>query len=409
MSPVSSRRRVLTACGAILAPLSGARALVDNTTSNPNRRADAHGWPMEQYDPGGTSYASSATGPKTGISVRWKQPVETNLGFAYHPTPVVTDGLVYGVGQELVCIDAASGAVVFRVDRRYGSPPAVAAARAYRSPTLAVATPSGAVGLNAHGGIPLAGSRFGLTRWEAGREERSLPLFRGRSVQIPVAADGMVFAIAGDGLVAIDASSGRVQWRGHDGLRRPAVRTGTVFIAAYTEGVLGYDIDTGKRTFSAALSEQAPRSVTATAERLVVSTSDGLFGVTYDGKTDWRYTPENLSRDGGAVAVADNVAYAGFRGEPNRLVAIDATTGTELWRSKAAPEATPQFAPPAVADGVVYLPLEDGGLAGIDAADGHIQWRFTPGNQVRPWSPVALAGETLYALGNGHLYALVEA
>lgn len=408
MSPVVSRRRALVACGVLITTFSAERTLDNTTTSIENRRNDVDGWPMEQHDPGGTGYAPTASGPKDGVRVRWKQPIATNLGFAYNPTPIVANGLVYGVGQELVCIDTASGDVVFRADREYASPPVVAAARAYRSPTLVFATPSGAVGLNARGGISLAGIRFGLTRWQAGREGGGFSFFGGRSVGIPIAANGMVFVIAGRELLAIEASSGQIRWRGHGGLRRPAACDGTVYIAAYTDGILGYDIKTGTQTFSTAIAEQLPRSVTATADRLVVSTSDGLFGITYNGTTEWEYTPDDLYRDSGGVAVADGVAYAGFEGKPNKLVAIDATTGTELWRSNAAPEATPQFAPPAVADGAVYVPTEDNGLAGIDAVDGHIRWRFAPGKRGLPWSPAALAGETLYALGNGHLYALVE-
>jgi outer membrane protein assembly factor BamB len=134
---------------------------------------------MEQHDPGGTSYAPDASPPKDGVSIRWKQEVETNLGFGYLPTPIVANGLVYGIGQELVCVEAASGEVVFRADRAFSGPGAVADARAYQSLTLAFATQTGAVGLTARGGLSIAGIRIGLTRWQAGRDEGGLSFFGG--------------------------------------------------------------------------------------------------------------------------------------------------------------------------------------------------------------------------------------
>jgi outer membrane protein assembly factor BamB len=412
MIPNPSRRRILAVCGTLVGSLSVGQVLTTGSTEikAANPTTDSNGWPMEQHDPGGTSYAPDARPPKDSVRVRWKQKVETLLSFAYLPTPIVADGLVYGVGKELVCADAASGEVVFRTDRAFSGPPAVADARAYQSPTLAFATQTGAVGLNARGGLSLAGSQVGLTRWQAGREENSVSFFNAEPPRsTPVVANGTVFVTPGDGLLAIDASSGRIRWHGKRGVRRPAVHDGTVYIArGYSGGVLGYDIETGEQTFSYS-SSRPPRSVTATSESLVVGIRSGLLGISYDEEPLWQYISEDLSRDLGTVAVANEVAYAGFSGdEQDRLVAIDTTNGTELWRSEVVPEETPRFAPPSVADGVVYIPTEDEGLAAIDAEDGHVRWRFTLDDPVRPWSPPALAGETLYVLGNGHLYALEE-
>lgn len=410
MVPNISRRRVLAAGGALTGSTLASRALATQS-ADATGPDDPPGWPMEQRNPAGTGHAPAASGPKDGVRVRWKRPVETGLGFAYRPTPVVADGLVYGVGRELVCVDAATGEVVFRADREFSGPPAVASARAYRSPTLAFATQRGADGLHARGGVSVAGLRLGLVRWQAGKEDDDLSLFGGGPTRtVPVAASQTVFVIADSALLAVDASSGRVRWRGQAGVVRPAVRDGTVYVAAYGDGLLGYDAETGERAFEPAIDALRPLSVTAAPERLIVGTDEGLAGVDYDGTLAWRFAPENLYRDRGAVAVANEVAFAGFSGEEgDQLVAVDATDGTELWRQPVPPEASPQFAPPSVADGVVYLPTEDGGLAAVDAADGHVRWRFAPGERGEPWSPAALVGETLYALGNGHLYALEEA
>jgi outer membrane protein assembly factor BamB len=410
MVPNPSRRRILSVCGTLVGSVSVGQVLTSGSTEiKAATRTTNSNWPMEQHDPGGTSYAPDASPPKDGVRIRWKQQIETGLRFAY-PTPIVANGLVYGVGEELVCADAASGEVVFRTDRAFSGPPAVADARAYQSPTLALATQTGAVGLNARGGFSLAGVRIGLTRWQAGRKKGGFSFFGGGLPRtIPVAANGTVFVTSGDGLRAIDASSSRIRWRSHNGRHRPAVHEGVVYVAAFGNGVFGYDIETGEQTFSFQPSEQLPLSVTATPDHLVVGTSSGLLGIDYDETVVWRYTPEDLDRDRGGVAVANGVAYAGFMGQPDRLVAIDTTNGTELWRSETVPEqSNGRFAPPAVADGVVYVFTENNTLAAVDSEDGHVRWRFTPPSDFEVLSPPALAGETLYTLGHGYLYALEE-
>lgn len=409
MVPNISRRCLLATCSAVAGSLATIPAPSANRPSTANRPSPSTEWRMEQRDPAGTGHAEAASGPRDGVRVRWKRPLETERGFAYLPTPVVADGRVYGVGRELLCLDAADGSVIFRDERAYRNPPAVATARAYQSPTVAFASRNGVDALHPAGGRSFAGIRFGRTRWQwAGGNEFTVfgPTFNAGP---PVAADGTVFATILDDLVALDASSGRVRWRVTGDGRRPAVRDGTVYVPSYEAGVLGYDVETGERTFSSGTSEFRPISVTAAPDRLVVGTDSGLAGVEYDGTTRWQFAPEDLDRDYGAVAVGDGVAYAGIRGtERNWLVAVDVADGTERWRSEAAPEQEPQSAPPSVADGIVYVPTEDAGLAAVDAGDGHVRWQFDRGER-SPWSPAALVEETLYAVGNGHLYALEEA
>ncbi|WP_248906488.1 PQQ-binding-like beta-propeller repeat protein [Halocatena marina] len=409
MVPDISRRRVLTSTGAA-AGLLPIGTLLSDRRSESERQRQSSDWPMERHDPAGTGYAPNASGPKHAVSVRWKQRIETSLGAGYKPTPIVADGLVYGAGQQLICADTASGETVFRTDRNYNSPPTIARSRAYRSPTLAFSTPRGAEGLHAHGDQALAGVPVGRTRWSVGDEKEHSLLFGGQpSVSIPVASNGIVFVISNDTLHAIDASSGRVRWQREGDGRRPAVRNGTVYVTDYSKGVFGYDIETGKQTFSATPSHGA-LSVTAAPTLLIADMDSRLIGLDYEGTTVWRYNPADLSRDGGPIAVADGVAYAGFNGNRRSpLVAIDTVDGTERWRSDVSIESTPQFAPPAIADGVIYIPVEDEGLTAIDTRDGSVLWQFVPSDRAGPGSPAALADGTLYTLGSDHLYALEEA
>lgn len=424
-----SRRRVLAACGALAGSVTVGQGLIERAarSSAAPQNDDSTGWPMEQHDPGGTSYAPDASPPKDAVRVRWKQPIEMNDSIA-HSTPIVGNGLVYGVGQELVCVAATSSDVVFRSDLDFPGPPALATARAYQSPTLAFPTWDGAVGLNAWGGLSVGAIRVGLTRWQASYENRGssdITIDSARMIPGPVAADGTLFVSdtgTGTGVLAIDASTGRIRWRSHYGQSHPAGRGGTVYVVGLAKSgyrsLFGYAAETGEQTFSFSPGPLLV-SVTAAPDSLVVGTdSSGLLGVDYNGTLRWKYNPTELQLTRDAIAVADGIAYAWFLwGSRDWLVAIDVTDGTELWRSELASVTRGlRSRSPAVANGVVYVPIEGGpatedglggGLAAVDATTGRVRWRFSPGK--RSWlSPAALAGEMLYTLGNGYLYALEE-
>lgn len=405
-----SRRQILSVCGATTGSVVAISPLAAVQPPPTDQSLSASEWPMEQHDAAGTSYSKTASGPKENPRVRWKRSLNTERDFAYKSTPIVADGRVYAVDRELLCVDAMDGTEIFRTNRAYPAPPAITTAQAYRSPTLAFATQFRAEGFHPTGGRSFAGIHVGRTRWQTSLDNTDF-FFDGSSPQIPpVAANETVFVTVLNDLLAIDASSGDIRWRGTGGEARPAVREKIVFVPSFSKGLIGYDIETGNVTYSVDTSSFRPLSVTAAPDLLVVGTDRGLAGVNYDESTRWQYEPGGLSRDYGAVAVAEGVAYAGFRGdEQNWLVAVDIGDGRERWRSKVAPEQEPQFAPPAVADGVVYVPTEDDGLGAIDTATGDTRWRFTESDQHLPWSPAAVVGETLYAVGNGHLYALKEA
>ena len=405
MVPVLSRRRLLAVAGTLAVGAGVGTALASSSAGS------GSAWPMARHGPAGRSHAPNARPPRDGVAVRWKRPVDPDRGFAYGATPVVADGRVYVAGDDLRVLDAATGRDRFRVDRDLGTAAAVAPARAYTTPTLAVVESGRIGGLHANGGLDLFGSQAGVERWAVSRERGTTVFPNATPGQSPPVAAGetLLFATAG-GLLAVDASSGEVRWRTGTDASRPVVHEGVVYAADYPTGVVGYDLETGERRFGHEVPDTLALGVTAGAERLVVATDDGLAGMTYDGTVRWQFAPDGLLRDRGAVALADGVAYAGFRGEDDDwLVAVDAADGTERWRSPAVPASEPQFAPPAVADGVVYVPERDRGMTAVDAADGSVRWRFDPDDRPFPWSPAALAGDALYAVGDQYVYALEEA
>ena len=400
-----SRRQVLGASGAVLAATLGARFLPQSTGDDTTRVE----WPMSQRDPGATGYAPTSSGPVTDATIRWKQPLDTGFAAYSVPSPVVADGVVYAIGQELLAVDADSGDVRFRRPYAAGVAPAVERARAYRTPTVAIHNAGGVTALHGHGGHEVGGRSVAATRWTAphGRDD---DLFDGGGTGVPpVAADGTILTYADSSLTAFDASSGRVRWREATAFTRPAVRDGVAYVGVGPGYALGaIDLETGAvERFE--LADGFVRAVTATETGLVVGTDDALLGVAFDGSVDWRFDDDAYSGWGDTrVAVADGTAYTGIdTADSSSLVAIDTADGSLEWESSLSVEHADSFRPPAVTDDVVYVPTNGGPLVGVERATGDLAWQFQDG-ETRSWSAVALANDALYAVSDDFLYALEE-
>lgn len=413
VTPPSSRRAVLAGAGALAGSLVAGGALTA-ATGDADARGIPEGWPMARYDPGGTCHAPAASGPRNAATVAWERRHDGGVAFG-RPAPAVADGTVYVAADDLLALDADTGALAASIDRRLATTPAAVRARAYRTPTLSYPVPGGAVGLDPGGGVSLAGLDTGPERWRAvAGNAGSVPVagFGGAPTAPPVAVEGSVVVNA-DGLVAVDASSGRVRWRRapEPAIGRPAVRDGVVY-ALTGDGVVGVELATGDPTAGIPREDGYWTTVTAAPDRLLLADSETLAAVGYDGDTRWRVAFE-ADYDGiegryGPLATADGRLFAAVRtaGE-TALTAFDADTGERLWRSPVEPatrDAT--LAAPAVADGVVYATTEDGTLAAVEAATGEVAWRFAPGEGIGVLSPPAVAGGRVYVVGERRVYAL---
>jgi outer membrane protein assembly factor BamB len=266
----------------------------------------------------------------------------------------------------------------------------------------------------------------------------------------PALVDGVLYVGSLDGHVyAFDHATGEERWRfdtGGSPQANPTVTDGLVFVGDnnpwQSDGTL-FVLDAGdghERWRLADAQTSAPLVVDGT---LYTGTSDGVFHAfdAVDGTEQWRVASTPLSRgatlaDGilyfggkdeyvyaldaatgeerwryqteggqlGTVAVVDGMAYAtAFDGPADQLYALDAASGEERWRFAI----NARLQPPAVKDGVVFLPGGDGSVYALDAAKGTVRWRF---DFVDPtmFGPV-LAGDTLYVTGGSPLLFAVDA
>lgn len=112
-----------------------------------------------------------------------------------------------------------------------------------------------------------------------------------------------------------------------------------------------------------------------------------------DGPVSARWTFEEHLVAGKAPVVVDGRLYVGTSDDEPALVALDAATGSETWRTTFEKGVGFPDAAAAVAGDVVLAPFE-GVLAGVDAASGEVRWRRRLGDGVT--APVVADG-TAYA------------
>lgn len=205
----------------------------------------------------------------------------------------------------------------------------------------------------------------------------------------PVVSDGLVYAISLEHdqgrLMALDTASGALRWSQPIGDTRgcgatPAVAYGRVYAPSF-DRTAAYDARTGTLR--------------------------------------WRLdSPGGSACDFGRTPTASNGRIFLITGSANTAVeARDAASGRLLWwQEGCAPlpsgcAVATMFAPPAVADGVVYVANYIGAVLAYSANSGHLLWarQIAPEGTIIDAAPV-VEGDVIYiSAHNGRLYALNRA
>jgi outer membrane protein assembly factor BamB len=211
----------------------------------------------------------------------------------------------------------------------------------------------------------------------------------GRFVFEPALAGESVYAAGRDGtVVRLDAASGRTLWRASVGttLSAGVGSDGQTVAVANEEGVVAaLDAETGKLRWKARVSSEV-LAAPAVGEGLVVvrSLDNRLFAFdAADGKRRWVYQRAATSlivRVPSAVVLADDTAYAGFRG--GKLAAVALSNGGQRWEAtvalpKGATElerVTDVVGDPALAGREVCAAAYQGKVGCFDAASGRPLW-----------------------------------
>ncbi len=200
-------------------------------------------------------------------------------------------------------------------------------------------------------------------------------------------------------------STGVGKGEGRLGLQQgPAVADGRVYAAAAEGEVRAYDLQTGRQVWEyepektrggdAALPEQvadepaAGEEETRAAKRARKEAAK-LAKKAAKQKIDWRFS--------GGPGAGDGLVVVGTL--DGRVIALDASNGTEKWRAKVPNEV---ITAPSIGQGLVLVRTNDGRVTAFDANTGERRWFSTselPSLTVRGNAPVTI-GPGVAFVGN---------
>jgi outer membrane protein assembly factor BamB len=251
----------------------------------------------------------------------------------------------------------------------------------------------------------------------------------------PVEANGVVYDTVGNGgntpmtAYAYDLASGGLRWKttyqsatttASACIGGPAFGGGLLFVTDYYGFLGALDANTGAMKWSTQLGfgiwgapTYANGVLYVADRRAVVTALDAPTGVIKWQTAQFGNGAEvdNSPAVAGGLVVIGQM-YACFNSQGAQVCggirAFDQVTGALRWFAGGTGHSSVHFASPAIAGGVVYVSIEDGGLDALDLATGQRLWTGTIANVTgaQNWSTPAVAGGKVFVGGNdGKLYA----
>jgi outer membrane protein assembly factor BamB len=186
----------------------------------------------------------------------------------------------------------------------------------------------------------------------------------------------------GDDLVAVDATSGEVDWRaptGGERLTRPAVARETVVHTNRVDGVVtAFDLE-GEQRWEYRTGVET-RNPTIDRGTVYIATADDparageLLALNLgDGSVRWRAGTTGTVKRGTRPVVGDERVFLGCNGtDAGRLIALDRVDGAERWTFT---DENSSVYEPALADGAVYAGSNDDHVYAF-SRDGQPRWEL---------------------------------
>lgn len=230
---------------------------------------------------------------------------------------------------------------------------------------------------------------------------------------VALSSDGrtLIAAVAAGDLVAIDTTTGEVQWQLDLGTEpfasAPSVHGEHVFVGAPDGTFRAYHAGSGGLEWSTDLGRVFNAAPAVDDELVVIATADGgLIALSRDdGRQQWEHTrrsPAQLSIAGGPTPrLWGDTILVGF---PDGVVGAYDREGTELWLTNIASgedRLTDVDTTPLVADDGVYAASFSGGLHRLDRETGDIVWRTEITGAT---SPVAVGDALVTTTASGSVF-----
>lgn len=233
----------------------------------------------------------------------------------------------------------------------------------------------------------------------------------------PIFVDGTVY-ITGDGVYAIDATTGRIRWHASTPKMFTTPRSdGSRVYAADEDGQLyAFDIRNGNRVWHGYFGSTGTLSQPAVSDGILYSA--GAYPEKYlvalvarTGREIWKSKISWEGVDGatwGSTVLADGTAFVGgsyFENETierHLLAAFDAKTGRSRWTVRIGARAERA---PVVFERLIYYTSPDHSVHALSADDGREQWTFQTDGPIAS-APTIWNGTLYFGSNDGHLYAL---
>ncbi len=356
---------------------------------------------MYHHDAAHTGY-SNDTAPTTLPAQLWNYTLELDPSSMLHP-PVVTDGFVY-VNSEynLSCFDASTGANIwnFPVVSYAYSAPAVVNGRVF-------------VG-SVNGGVYSLDASSGLQVWNYSTGD-SFDSY-------PTVANGLIYVESSNGdIYCLDASSGNRVWNFSIGSTgsgsSPAVSGGYVYVGNEGGGVFCLNAFNGGVVWNLTVGGTLGSPSFSNGCVFLGSTDGNVYCLNAsNGAKVWNYTTEYNSNGpshgyhwGNTVsdpAVAYGKVY--ISSSDFLVYCLDSSSGTQIWNYTTEAEV---YSSPAVAGGCVLVGSYDGNVYCLNTTSGFEIWSypvgvFSPVNAAGSAGSPVVAGDVIYVVGNGVIYAL---
>jgi outer membrane protein assembly factor BamB len=204
----------------------------------------------------------------------------------------------------------------------------------------------------------------------------------------PVVAEKTVLVSDGDGSVyALATQDGGERWRASleaFGAVTAALDDGRMYFADSSgngPAISARSLADGAERWRNETVESPLRTPTVVDERLYAFGNQGVYAFTTDGEREWEAA--GLSTTSLAGAVVDDTLYVGaltretsettWEEQTRGVVALDTADGSTRWTFDGG---STVGSSPAVADGLVYVGLEEDGLVALDSEEGTVEWRF---------------------------------
>jgi outer membrane protein assembly factor BamB len=252
----------------------------------------------------------------------------------------------------------------------------------------------------------------------SGKVEWSVVRAIGTTVTPAVSEDGSTLVYpegSGDAaaLIGLDLETRSVRWRfvtrGDVGAA-PAIDGQTVYVGTDAGFVQAVDVQTGRERWSFDGHGPVRTAVAAAGGRVfaIAENQDTFQATVYAigadaGKEDWRFAPTGAASFASAVSVAEDRVFVALGDRKAR--ALDVETGRLLWEAIVQAPFGPASTP-AIVDGDVLFADISGTLERFDGATGERRWRFRFPAAIVDSAPLVVDGYVVVGLVDGALVAV---